>query len=131
MPHRRPTVLVLSETERSELEGWAPPKTATVIVLNCPPVVIQNAYHPLCLRRNAGAPSPPRGHVIAGSRALQVPCPLVSKGIRAAQQGHHESTDAETVDRIIGPNGRRARARMGRRHRASEWGHEDRLSVTF
>src|ERR1700730_4194774 len=42
-------------------------KAAMMTVLNCPPLVIQNSFHTLCIRRNAGS------------------------------QGHHEGADVETV----------------------------------
>ncbi len=50
-------------------------KATTVTVLNCPPLVIQNSFHTLCIRRNAGSPSLPRRGVIAGYRALNDPRP--------------------------------------------------------
>src|SRR3984893_2391368 len=56
-------------------------KAATVTVLNCPPLVIQN----------------PLSHLFASDKT-----PFMSKCSRAAQQGHHEGADVETVRRTIG-----------------------------
>src|SRR5580693_3782911 len=47
-------------------------KAATVTVLNCPPLVIQNSFRTDCTRRNAGSPSLLRRGVIADSRAFKI-----------------------------------------------------------
>src|SRR5260370_27750174 len=57
-------------------------RTATVIVPSCPPLVIPNSFHTLCIRRNAGSSLPGRG-VIAGTPRFKTRALRVAEGFES------------------------------------------------
>src|SRR5713101_6264266 len=65
-------------------------KIVTVTALSCPPLVIPNSFHTICIGRNAGSPSLPGRAVIAGSRALQDPSPSCRRGLASESLGAAE-----------------------------------------
>src|SRR6266446_4921914 len=54
-------------------------KTATVTILSCPPLVIPNSFHALCITRNAGSQSPFR----------RAGCPSPRQGSRLGHLREH------------------------------------------
>src|SRR6266849_8401806 len=65
-------------------------KIVTVTVLSCPPLVIPNSFHILCIKRNAGSPSLPGRAVSAGSPALQYPSSSCRRGLAPESLGAAE-----------------------------------------